>query len=633
MRGWMTVLGMLLLVSLLSAQMFRDVPRDHWAYQAIQELRRLGFIEGYPDRTFRPDQTMTRAEVAQLIARIYRNLDQRFRTLQSTLEQIQPEAPQPQPQPPSPFEQRLQNLERALEELRQIAQANEILRRLREEFEPELRQLKLVVEDIQDEVKSLEERLQAQEREARRFTGDMAFGVFSTHSFDKRSAYTLSGREINPSGKLLQSFAVLHELGLHVDQPINPSVEARATITIGNYLSYVKEANRLADILRSSKTTPTQGTTDFTIWEATLHFPLDLFGQSFKATVGRYPLKLSPYTFQRIEPDAYLDFARYKDGAHRVDGALLTTESQAFRFQLFLGSSWGIRSNTTNPFPIYVANHNSSVSGKVDQLVGFNAQYRTQAIANTPLTIGATYLTGGVGRNRTYQHLNTTVSNNINRFEVYAIDLSTEFSGLKVRFDYAQSLLLRTDSREVGSKNVAFAIVGEYAISERWNLIWAYREIEPYFVSPGNWGRIGYAYNPSDIKGTYLITTYRVSDELNLKLTADFYTGSGKLPINRGYRGGDRLQRLMLEADYQIAPRWRLYANYENVGWRLQGNRPEWNYLTLKAHYDLGENLYLNALYQFISTNGKGLRAEYAGGPSTTGNRAGVFAMNLGFQF
>ncbi len=632
MRAWITALGCLLLMSLTMAQMFRDVPRNHWAYQAIQELRRLGFIEGYPDNTFRPDQTLTRAEFAQLIARLYRNIDQRLRDFQQSLETLPAPAETPQPSP-SPLEERVQRLERTLEELRQIAQANTILQRLRSEFEPELRQLNLVVEDIRDEVQSLEERLRAHEREARRFTGDMAFGVFSTHSFDKRSAYTLSGREINPTGKFLQSFVIAHELGLHLDQPINESVEARATFTIGNYLPYVGSANRLADILRSNKTARSAGATDFTIWEATIQFPLELFGQQFKAVVGRYPLKLSPYTFQRIEPDAYLDFARYRDGAHRVDGAMLSAEWSAFRFLFFLGSSWGIRSNTTNPFPIYVANHNSSISGTIDQMVGFHAQYRTQAISNIPLTIGATYFTGGVGRNRRYEHGNTTVANNIDRVELYALELQSEFSGIKVRFDYAQSMLLRSDSRQVGSKNALFAVVGEYAFSERWNLLWGYREIEPYFVSPGNWGRVGYAYNPSDIKGTYIVTTYQASEDLNLKLSADFYTGSGKLPPARGYRGRDRLQRIMVEADYQLTPRWRLQASYENVGWRLQQFRPEWNYLTLKAHYDLGESLYLNALYQIISTNGKGARAEYAGGPSTAGNRAGVFALNLGFVF
>jgi len=32
---------------------FRDVPRDHWAASAVQELRDAGILSGYPDGTFR----------------------------------------------------------------------------------------------------------------------------------------------------------------------------------------------------------------------------------------------------------------------------------------------------------------------------------------------------------------------------------------------------------------------------------------------------------------------------------------------------------------------------------------------------------------------------------------------------
>jgi hypothetical protein len=33
---------------------FADVPRDHWAYDAVEELRRLGILRGYPPQSARP---------------------------------------------------------------------------------------------------------------------------------------------------------------------------------------------------------------------------------------------------------------------------------------------------------------------------------------------------------------------------------------------------------------------------------------------------------------------------------------------------------------------------------------------------------------------------------------------------
>ena len=41
---------------------FSDVPSDAWYAEAVNTLAALGMIDGYPDGTFRPDATITRAE-------------------------------------------------------------------------------------------------------------------------------------------------------------------------------------------------------------------------------------------------------------------------------------------------------------------------------------------------------------------------------------------------------------------------------------------------------------------------------------------------------------------------------------------------------------------------------------------
>lgn len=48
---------------------FSDVSAGHWAYEAIAIAAKMGWIEGYPDGTFRPDATITRAEMMTLVNR------------------------------------------------------------------------------------------------------------------------------------------------------------------------------------------------------------------------------------------------------------------------------------------------------------------------------------------------------------------------------------------------------------------------------------------------------------------------------------------------------------------------------------------------------------------------------------
>ena len=49
---------------------FTDVPTAYWAYQDISTAVYYGWIEGYSDSTFQPDQPITRAEVMTIINRI-----------------------------------------------------------------------------------------------------------------------------------------------------------------------------------------------------------------------------------------------------------------------------------------------------------------------------------------------------------------------------------------------------------------------------------------------------------------------------------------------------------------------------------------------------------------------------------
>lgn len=47
---------------------FIDLKVDHWAYEAISDLTKKGYINGYEDETFKPENQITREEFAKLIS-------------------------------------------------------------------------------------------------------------------------------------------------------------------------------------------------------------------------------------------------------------------------------------------------------------------------------------------------------------------------------------------------------------------------------------------------------------------------------------------------------------------------------------------------------------------------------------
>ncbi|WP_131012344.1 S-layer homology domain-containing protein [Paenibacillus thalictri] len=53
-----------------SAIAFTDVAASHWAKEAIEKAAKMGLMQGYPDASFKPEQPVTRAEMAAIAARL-----------------------------------------------------------------------------------------------------------------------------------------------------------------------------------------------------------------------------------------------------------------------------------------------------------------------------------------------------------------------------------------------------------------------------------------------------------------------------------------------------------------------------------------------------------------------------------
>lgn len=60
------LLGTLLVLTtvILFGVNFKDVPVNHWAYEAVMKMAEIGVITGMPDGTFQGNSPMTRYQVA-----------------------------------------------------------------------------------------------------------------------------------------------------------------------------------------------------------------------------------------------------------------------------------------------------------------------------------------------------------------------------------------------------------------------------------------------------------------------------------------------------------------------------------------------------------------------------------------
>ncbi|WP_251424643.1 S-layer homology domain-containing protein [Veillonella agrestimuris] len=71
--------------------MFPDVPENHWAYEYIAVLAGNGIIEGYPDGMFKGNMAMTRYEFAAMLYRALQNGAKQDATMNKLMDEFEPE--------------------------------------------------------------------------------------------------------------------------------------------------------------------------------------------------------------------------------------------------------------------------------------------------------------------------------------------------------------------------------------------------------------------------------------------------------------------------------------------------------------------------------------------------------------
>ncbi|HPC24168.1 MAG TPA: S-layer homology domain-containing protein, partial [Fervidobacterium sp.] len=61
---------LVIVVSTAFSATYKDVPANHWAYDAVEQLSKLGILSGMPDGTFQGNQSLTRYQLAVALYRL-----------------------------------------------------------------------------------------------------------------------------------------------------------------------------------------------------------------------------------------------------------------------------------------------------------------------------------------------------------------------------------------------------------------------------------------------------------------------------------------------------------------------------------------------------------------------------------
>ncbi|MEB3221899.1 MAG: S-layer homology domain-containing protein [Candidatus Sericytochromatia bacterium] len=328
----------------VTAAELTDVPPDHWAYRAIQQLtERYGVMDGYPDGTFRGTRTVTRYELAAALTRVMQKL--------AAGQPVAAAAPATAAAPP----------------VAATEQDKATLDRLRTEFKKELGDLEGRIKVSEDNLKGLQDKLGKMITLKGRVDSVLGDELLDVGK-DRTAPYVGSTLAVTFAGKVSEATSY--------DAAIGGSIKASGSGDVPAVMAGALGRTPTADTitLRSARVTSKIGA-------ATLN-------------LGRFPLWLVGFGPSTDQP--------FRTGDFLVGVGALGPDASAMR----VGSDVGLSVDAPlGPLSVMGALNSNIIAaqlgaswGIVSVKAGFETDHKaiTQQLLNTPQRVKTTYNTAAV---------------------------------------------------------------------------------------------------------------------------------------------------------------------------------------------------------------------------------------------
>lgn len=650
------VLGGAFAASAFAQDNFPDAPENHWAFEALANMKKAGLLVGYPDGLFRGGRPASRYELAVAIHATYQHLKNLADGMQGKIDELN---------------RKIEGMggggdtsglatKAEVQALRDAVAANTAainnmkswgddiaaLKRMAGTFERELASLGVDVEAMKKGLNDLANRVAALEKRkpAVDIHGTVNLLALGGYSDDDRYGITREGRPTgvhrntgDPTG-IGHDINVWHEGNLTLTGTNEEGPKWKTTIAMGNTLAqggFVDSTFDREGFSQSSLLTGLpfgdENETDIWFQEFEITFDTTVFGQDLKARAGRIGKKTGAYFFQR--PDTTLDYKNefWDNGMWYFDGVDLGFGFGSVDVSLFGGRQshryssdgtelWGmLAGNAGHSFEPGGFTGNSSTRPRgftsnngimVDQHLGL--------VLDTPV-LGRGHL------NLQYLMLDSdSVSSfgsspvvDFNRVIVMGGELKFPFGGnLDLTAGYSQTNLNYNNDSVLDEDNSAWWLKLNWNADERWGLYGGYRAIDPQFYAPGSWGRIGIWWNPNDVEGFNVGGWFNISDRTKLMASGEFLNGrDAELGTSLGLSEDDEIRSFKIRLEHKMNDSWSAMLGGEWVEWDVAdrasssfvGGKPRERWFDLGFKYTFNENTWWSIMWQTSDYDSKGV--------------------------
>jgi hypothetical protein len=624
------------LVMPASAQNFPDIPDNHWAYEALANLKGK-ILYGYPDGLYRPARPMSRAEFAVAINQLYQMMMAKDNQLQSAIDALNTKiANLPTGGGGGVSQADFDALKRQVAEMQTRINSMQAwgtdianLKRLSTEFERELAAMGVDMDAMKRDFADLASRVTALEQgggHGIKISGDGNFVMLMGHSSDGDFGMTRTGR-ITGEGRndlsgvpvgMTQDMNFFHEFNTTLSGNAGENVSWIASLTFGNMFD--DDDDGFGDFTSMSAGDNIRDWTDpmLVIDQLNATFDSSLAGQGFTATVGRFRHSSGAFFMKRSDYTEFYANSRWDDGKYVMDGAKLN-----FDFGSVDVTAFGAR----NSDRYALGNHAGAINPMYRDL-GSN-DFETAATLGFELNAelgGNGYLRGVY-----LLHDSWDVDSGMNRITTYGGELGFNFSGFDVYGTYAQTDFGYNTNVMLNSDNAAYAV---WLASDRgrWGFDGGYARVEGNFGAFGSWGRLGTVWNPSNIEGYAGNLWFKLNNRMKFNAGMAMFEGASN---SSGLFGvfsstSDSATSWDFGLDYAMNSAWNVKLGYETVDWDFGGSDPAQKWYTIGLDHNLSDAAKLSIMYMRSNINfdGNGLDPG-----SNNVYRGGILSSQLSFKY
>ncbi len=596
---------------------FPDVPANHWAFEALARLKKDGILVGYPDGLYRGGRPASRYELAAAVHAAYVNLKNQADGLSTQIQALNDKIGNG-----AVTKADLDNIKAALAALQSQVDGMKgwgddiaSLKKMAGEFQKELQSMGVDVEGLKKGLGDLGSRVSALEK--RKLPVDISGGLdllmLGGYSTSGDFGITVDGR-ITGYGRgsydgqavgITRDLTMMHEASLTLTGTNDTGPKWHGTVVMGNMLTTgsTETGNDGLPFPNQSQIAMdysfNEGNEDVYLQDFAIKWDTSIMSLNMGVEAGRIGVKVSPLIFQRADVTPYFVNDRWDNGKYYFDGANVSLKFSSAKVNIFAGrdnpSEGGtVGFNTLQPLIAFN-------SGLITWTGGLPINQQLGVTAGLPL--------GANGNlNLAYIWLSSnTVSGGANGVNVYGGDASFNAGGFKLDGAYSKSDVVYNTHTIVNKKNDAYWVNVSRDFG-KWGAKVGYRQINPFFGAPGDWGRVGIFWNPTDIKGITADAHLDISDSTKLVANGQFYTGTN----NGGSLGtSDKLNSIVVGLSHRMGTANTVDLGVESVtlsgpSFNVGSGNPFQRWYNIGFSHKISDNSMFRMLWQISDFDAKG---------------------------